>query len=210
MMGYTRPLAQHPLREAEHKGLLSCALLHKTEDCAPAPTQTARKSHRVNRRWHREDMLTPKYLSAWPTIMGGIIVRIYDYWHNLTKGWHCFQCQINFKNLFPNVNGVASQETGNLDALAALSLILASRLKFQGILAWKSAEKCHSMLFNGNDHAKQLRKQSRGKGVQGECRLCHRDMNVGAHAPRPQALDLTHHWASSQPACQISLELHNI
>ena len=55
------------------------------------------------------------------------------------------------KICFPNVNGVASQVTGNLDALAALSLILASRLKFQGILARKWAEKCHSMLFNGND-----------------------------------------------------------
>lgn len=38
MMGYTRPLAQYPLGKTVHKeGLLSCALLHKTEDCAPAP-----------------------------------------------------------------------------------------------------------------------------------------------------------------------------
>lgn len=36
-----------PLREAKHKGLLSCALLHKTEDRAPAPTQTARETRGV-------------------------------------------------------------------------------------------------------------------------------------------------------------------
>lgn len=66
MTGYTRLLAQHPLREAKHKELLSCALLHKTEDRAPVPSQTAREAHRVNTRWHQEATLAPKYLSAWP------------------------------------------------------------------------------------------------------------------------------------------------
>lgn len=49
------------------------------------------------------------------------------------------------------MNGVAGQVTGNLEALAALSLILASRLKSQGELAGKLAEKCHSVLLNCHD-----------------------------------------------------------
>lgn len=49
MMGYTRPLAQYPSRQAMYKERLSCALLHKTEDGTAVPTQTARESHRVKK-----------------------------------------------------------------------------------------------------------------------------------------------------------------
>lgn len=85
MMGCTRPLARYPRGQATHKELLSCAVLHKTEDCAPVPTQTARESHRVNRRWHRKDRLTPKYVSARPRAGGAREGHDYDGLRLLTQ-----------------------------------------------------------------------------------------------------------------------------
>lgn len=70
-------------------------------------------------------------------------MRVYDYCHSFTKGWHGFRRQIYFQNLFPNVNGISSQVPGNLEALAALSLILTSRLKSQGQLALQWVGECY-------------------------------------------------------------------
>lgn len=89
------------------------------------------------------------------------------------------------------MNGVARQVTGNLEALAALSLILASRLKFQGELAGKKAEKCHSVLLNCHDRMQSNEEAGQMEEVQGECWFCQGD-KVGTHAPVPQILDLAH------------------
>ena len=159
-------LAQHRLGEAEHEGLPSWALWHKTEGPAAGPTPAARGWRGVNRRD------TVGQLGQGEGAWWGVIAGVYHHWPSLTKGWLCSLRQMYFKNLFPNVNGISSHGTGNLKALAALTFILVYEAWVpRAAGAEISREVSLNVIKSQWSDAKPLTEQSREKGAQGESRL---------------------------------------